>query len=86
MKTAIKIIWNIKFLYLKSIFITVLIIISSFLVGLVIYALSPIAENLLADASILVTDFMWASIFAHLFKHKVLNKLDLATIQLKRIK
>ena len=75
-KTAIKTVWNIKFLYLKSIFISILIIILIFLLGVVMYAIAPITEELHSNPSIFLVGLMCTSLFAHLFKYKVLNELE----------
>jgi len=64
-KTAFKTIWNIKFLYLKYLFIAILLTSLSFLLGIIIYVVAPIAEEIHADSSIFLVglEAIWLKTF-----------------------
>ena len=74
-KTAIKTMWNIKFLYLKSIFIAISIIILSFGIGMILNVFFPFPELLAVTLWVLI-GLICTSIFAHLFKNNILSKSE----------
>lgn len=76
-KKAINAFWSIKFTYLRFIFISISLIILGIGLGVIIYIFIPIIEELHSKPSILLVGLMCASIFAHLFKDKILNKLEI---------